>query len=639
MKVPLIDREIFFGDPEISAARLSPDGHWMSFIKPLNGVRNIWVKRYRQSFKKAIPVTEDTGRPITSYFWTRNSKWIVYVQDQHGDENYSVFAVNPRKKFKESDIHEVKPLTNIPQVRVNIYSVGKIKPNIIYIGINDRDPAWHDLYALNISTGKLKLLKKNTQRIVDWIFDRKDQVRLAIRSNENGTSDFLRIDGRKLYLIYSVDVLESANPVRFHEDGKNIYLITNKGADRDLSQMILLDIEKGTELFIESDPDNKVDFSSVLFSEKDNRVLGTFYALDKLKTYWRDPEFKEHFKFFEQSFPGKEVMLTSMSFDERKYLISVTSDTDCGTVFSYDCKLKKLKKQYQLRPLLKPGKLAPMQAISYPSSDGLMIPAYLTIPLGSGGKKMPLVVHPHGGPWVRDHWGYNALTQFLANRGYVVLQMNFRGSTGFGKKFLDSGNLEWGAKMQDDITWGVRHLIEQGIADPKRVGIIGGSYGGYAALAAAAFTPDVFACSISKVGPSSLITLLESIPPYWEAGRKMFHVRMGDPTTAGGKKMLMERSPLYSVDKIKCPLMIVQGANDPRVKKSESDQIFEALKNAGKEVRYLCAEDEGHGFIHPANNMAFLAAAEKFLAQHLGGKYQPEMPETVQQRLDLMEVL
>ena len=636
MKTPLIDREIFFGDPEISAARLSPDGKWLSFVKPFQGVRNIWVKRFKQSFQKARPLTNDQARPITSYFWTRNSKWILYVQDQHGDENYTVFAVNPRVKSKDEIIPEAKALTKLQHVRVNIYAVGKINPNIIYLGLNDRDPAWHDLYSLNIATGKLKRLRLNKKRVVEWIFDRNDQLRIAVRANEDGSSDFLRLDGNAYEVIYSVDVLESAQFLRFHEDGDAIYLETNKGKDRNLSQLILLNLRTCEEEFIEKDPEQNVDFSGAIFAEKDNRILATFYTDEQLRIYWRDQSFREDFQFLQNKFPGKEVMISSMTLDETKCLVYMTSDVDCGSVYSFDRVSKALKLQYRLRPLLNPKLLSNMTPIHYPSSDGLMIPGYLTLPKGLKHRKLPLVVHPHGGPWVRDTWGYHSVAQFLANRGYAVLQMNFRGSTGYGKNFLDAGNKEWGAKMQDDITWGIRFLVEQGWVDPKRVGIMGGSYGGYAALAAAAFTPEVYACAISKVGPSSLITLLESIPPYWEAGRKMFHVRMGDPTTLEGKQMLMERSPLYAVDRIRCPMMIVQGANDPRVKKSESDQIVDALRKVGKEVNYLCAPDEGHGFAHPVNNMAFMASAEQFLAKHLGGRFQESMPATVQEKLNQM---
>lgn len=637
-QAPLIDREKFFGDPEISGAKISPNGKWISFIKPLNGIRNIWVKKWNQSFQKAIPLTADENRPITSYFWSRDSKFILYVQDQAGDENFKVYAVQPRQLAKDPGRSGPRSLTEFEHIRVYIYAVARKKRNVIFVGLNHRDPAWHDLYALNISNGKLKLIRKNTTRIVQWVFDREDQLRMAVRSNQDGSSDFLRIEKSKFIPVYSCGVLETAYVVQFHENGNQVYMVTNKGEHADLARLILLDMGTGREEQIEADPENKVDFGSAHFSERDNRLIATYYTDDKTRIYWRDPDFQKAYEEIKADFPGKELAISSITEDELKWLVHVSSDTDSGSVYAFDRIKGFYKLQYRLRPELNSKQLSEMIPLRYLSSDGLEIPAYLTLPKGLKPKNLPLIVHPHGGPWVRDYWGYHSLAQFLSNRGYAVLQMNFRGSTGFGKKFLDAGNKEWGGKMQDDITWGVKHLISKGIADPTRVAILGGSYGGYASLAGAAFTPNVYACAISKVGPSSLLTLLASIPPYWEAGRTMFHVRMGDPNTPEGKEMLIQKSPLYAAAHIKCPLMIVQGANDPRVKKAESDQIVEVLHSAGKEVLYLCAEDEGHGFLHPENNMAFLAAAEAFLAKYLGGRFQESMPDTVRARLHKMDV-
>ena len=319
-------------------------------------------------------------------------------------------------------------------------------------------------------------------------------------------------------------------------------------------------------------------------------------------------------------------------------LINATSDTEPGEKYLFDRKTKKLTLQYRIRERIPRQHLAPMQAIRYPSSDGLEIPAYLTIPQGAEPKQLPLVLLVHGGPWGRDTWGYRGLAQFLANRGYAVLQPNFRSSTGFGKKFLLAGNKEWGQKMQDDLTWGAKHLVAKGIADPRRVGIMGGSYGGYATLAGVAFTPEVYAAGVSIVGPSNLITLLESIPPYWESIRKMFAERMGDPSTPEGKAQLERQSPLNSAAKIRTPLLVAQGANDPRVKRAESDQIVVALRERNFPVEYLVAPDEGHGFARPVNNMALFASAERFLAKHLGGRYQESMPPEVAKRLQEITV-
>ncbi len=631
---PLIDREIFFGDPEISGGQLSPDGKYMSFIKPYNGTRNIWVKKTDAAFQTAKPLTADDKRPVTSYFWSRNGKYILYVQDKGGNENYQVFAVNPSDKADETTgVPVSRNLTNKENTRVYLYAVPKTLPDIIYLGLNDRDASWHDLYELKISTGELKLLRKNTDRITGWVFDRTDKLRLAERTNSDGSTDILRVDSKGFVKIYSAGPLETAYCINFHEDGQRVYIISNKGENINLSQLILLNITNQKEEIIESDPKKKVDIASVSFSDVDNRMIASFYEDEKTRIYWKDKSFEDDYKTLKKSFNGLEVSFNSSTKDEKKWLISVYSDTDNGAVYSFDRTTRKTKFQYRPRPKLSNTDLSPMKAISYKSSDGLEIPAFLTLPKGVSSKNLPLVVNPHGGPWARDGWGYDPYAQFLANRGYAVLQMNFRGSTGYGKKFLDAGNRQWGDKMQDDITWGVKHLISKGIVDPNRVGIMGGSYGGYATLAGVTFTPDLYACAISIVGPSSLLTLLNSIPPYWEAGRKIFHLRMGDPTTPQGEAQLKRQSPLFYVDSIRTPLMVVQGANDPRVKKAESDQIVYAMHKSNIPVKYICAPDEGHGFARPINNMAFLAAAEKFFAEHLGGRYQESMSPDLKKRL------
>ena len=330
---------------------------------------------------------------------------------------------------------------------------------------------------------------------------------------------------------------------------------------------------------------------------------------------------------------NKEIGFASSTNDERMWLISAYSDTEPGETYLYNRDTKDLKLQYKIRDKINRADLAPMQSITYKSSDGLEIPAYLTLPKGVPAKNLPLIVNPHGGPWARSGWGYNSYAQFLANRGYAVLQPNFRASTGFGKKFLNAGNNEWGQKMQDDITWGVKHLVSQGIVDPKRVGILGGSYGGYATLAGVAYTPDLYAAGVAIVAPSNLKTLLEAIPPYWEAGRTIMYRRMGDPNTPEGKAQMERQSPLNSADKIKTPLLVVQGTNDPRVNIHEANQIVVALRDRGFPVEYMVAPDEGHGFARPVNNMAMIAKAEKFLAKHLGGRYQESMTPEVAKRL------
>ncbi len=635
---PIIDRELFFGDPEIAGAQLSPDGKYISFLKPWNKTLNIWVKKAEEPFTAARLMTNDTKRPVMGYFWSRDSRYILFVQDKLGDENYNVYAVNPADAPAQgSEVPAARNLTDAKGVRAFIYSVPRSAPDTIYIGLNDRDKAWHDLYKVTISTGARTLVRKNTDRITSWIFDVKDNLRLATRSADNGDTEILRVDADKFTKVYSCSVFETCGPVRFHKDGRRVYLQTNTGA-ADLTRLVLFDPATGKEELVESDPNNRVDFGGALFSEVTDQLIATIYTEDKPRFYWKDKAYEADYKRLISKLPGKEVRFGSRTKDERMFLVVAFSDTDPGTTYLFDRKTKRLTRQYAIFEKLPREQLATEEAVRYKSVDGLEIPAYLTLPKGVPAKNLPAVVFPHGGPWARDSWGYNPIAQFLANRGYAVLSPNFRGSTGYGKKFLNAGNKEWGQKMQDDITWGVKYLVAQGIAEPKRIGIMGGSYGGYATLAGVAFTPDVYAAAVSIVGPSNLITLLESIPPYWEQIRKMFHERMGDPSTPEGKAQLERQSPLNSAAKIRTPLLVVQGANDPRVNKAESDQIVSALRDRGFPVEYLVAPDEGHGFARPINNLAMMATAEKFLAKHLGGRYQEDLKPEIAERIKEISV-
>ncbi|MFH0343398.1 MAG: alpha/beta hydrolase family protein [Chromatiales bacterium] len=476
-------------------------------------------------------------------------------------------------------------------------------------------------------------MRKNTERITSWVFDLKDRLRLATRSAENGDTEVLRVDPDGFANVYSCNVFETCGPVQYHKDGERTYFITNKGPNINLIRLELFNPATGKEEPVDADPLNRVDNSNAWFSEVTDDLIATIYEDERLRIYWKDKAFEADYKLLQERLPDKEIDLDSWTKDERLWLVSARSDTEPGETYLFDRNTKKLTLQYQVRDKLTRSHLAPMKAVRYNSSDGLEIPAYLTLPKGVEPKSLPAIILPHGGPWGRDSWGYNGFAQFLANRGYAVLQPNFRASTGYGKKFLDAGNQQWGDKMQDDVTWGANYLIAQGIADPKRIGIMGVSYGGYATLAGVAFTPDVYAAAVSIVGPSSLITWLESIPPYWESGRMFVHQRMGDPTTPAGKAQLERQSPLNSATRIKTPLLIVHGANDVRVNQRESDQIVIALRERGYPVEYLVAPDEGHGFARPENNMAMFAAAEKFLAKYLGGRYQEAMTSEVAQRL------
>lgn len=637
---PLIDRELLFGNPEIASAQISPDGKFIAFRKPYKDTLNIWVKQIDEPFDKARLITNETRRPIPNFFWSRDGKYILFVKDQGGDENFNVYAVSPNEQPQGgAEVPVARNLTNSQKVRTFIYNVPRNDPDAVYVGLNDRDPAWHDLYKVKISSGERTLVRQNTERLTGWLFDNKDQLRLATRTPQNGDTEVMRVDADgKFTKIYSCNVFETCNPIYFNKDNRRVYMVSNKGGDVNFVRLVLFDPETGKEEVVESDPMSRVDLQNAAFSDVTDELIFTQYIDDRRRYYFKDKAFESDYKFLQSKLPNREITFDSSTKDEMTWLITAFSDTEPGEKYFFDRKTKKLALQYRVREKLPRNALAEIKSIRYKSSDGLEIPAYLALPRGIPHKNLPTVVFPHGGPWGRDFWGYNTNAQFLANRGYAVLIPNFRASTGYGKKFLDAGNGQWGDRMQDDLTWGVKYLISQGITDPKRVGIMGGSYGGYATLAGVTFTPDLYAAGVAIVAPSNLITLLETIPPYWESIRTTFYKRMGDPSTPEGKAQLLRQSPLTHAGKIKTPLLVVQGANDPRVNKRESDQIVIALRERGYPVEYLVAPDEGHGFARPVNNMAMLALAEKFLAKHLGGRYQETMTPEVAKRLQEITV-
>ena len=638
-ETPVIDRAIFFGNPTIAGGKLSPNGKYVTFMKEYNGIMNVWVKGFDESFDQARLLT-DSESPIPGYFWTEDSKYVLFVNDKDGDENFNVYAVNPLEGTI-STAPEAKNLTPMENVTVRIYMVSKKDPDMMMIGINDRDKAWHDLYRLKISTGKLTMILENDNRYDGFEFDWEEKMRIAYRSDEDGMSQIIRINEDGSYKeIYSTNLQESAYIANWTPNSKECYLITNKG-NINLSTLYRMNPETGEMALVESDPLGKVDFGRLWVNNHTRKIISTSYTYDKRVRYFKNKKWEDIFNKLKKHFPDKEIRFTSYTKDYAKMLIAVSGDDIAAEVYFYDPVTDKPILQYTPRPDLKELEehLSNMQPISYPSSDGMPIPAYLSIPKGSSGKNMPAVILVHGGPkGPRDTWGYRSTVQFLNNRGYVVLQPNFRASGGYGKKFLNAGDKQWGKLMQDDVTWGKKYLVEKGIVDPNKVAIMGGSYGGYATLAGLAFTPDEYACGVDIVGPSNLFTLIESMPPYWEAGRKWLYEMVGNPETEEGQKLLREASPLFSADKITKPLIIVQGANDPRVKKAESDQIVIALRDKGHPVEYLLAMDEGHGFRKPLNSMAMYAAIERFLAKHLGGRYQEVIEEDIVETLDGLRV-
>jgi dipeptidyl aminopeptidase/acylaminoacyl peptidase len=637
--VPILDRELFFGNPEIAGAQLSPDGQWIAFMKQYNGIMNVWVKKFDAKFEDAKPLT-NSARPLMGYFWTEDGKYILYVKDENGDENINIFAVDPKASKDKDGVPLSRNLTPKKEVTAQINLVSKKDKDLLYIGLNDRDKAWHDLYSLKISTGEMKLMYENKDRVTGFDFDWDEKLRVMSKTDEKGNTVMYRVDeGNKLTEIYNYNVNESASISSWTADNKEAYLVTNKG-DIDKSTLFLFNPQTKALKKVESDPNNKVDFGGLIMNDNTHLPIATSYMLDKVTYYWKDKTWEAMYKDIQKQLPGREISLSSSTQDYSKFLVTSFGDKYASAVYLYDVASKKLSFQFTPRPKLKEVEqyLAPMQSMSYKSSDGLEIPAYLTIPVGSSGKNLPVIMLIHGGPkGPRDTWGYDPEAQFLANRGYAVLQPNFRASGGYGKKFLNAGDKQWGKLMQDDITWGVKHLISKGIADKNKVAIMGGSYGGYATLAGLAFTPDLYNCGVDIVGPSNIFTLLESVPAYWESGRAFLHGMVGDPSTEEGKKLIREASPLFSADKINKPLLIIQGANDPRVKQAEADQIVVALREKGKDVSYILADDEGHGFRKPVNNMAMYAEVEKFLAAHLNGRFQQENPENIANRLREMK--
>lgn len=637
---PLIDIETFFGDPEISGAQISPDGNYISFRKPYNGIMNIWVKKFDEPFENARPLTADTKRPLRNYFWSRDGKYILFIQDNGGDENFRLYAVDPKGGAEPSTgVPRAKDLTPQEKIRVYFLSVPRSSPDEVIVGINDRDPAYHDVYKIRISTGERTLIRKNEEKIGAFYADREGNLRLASKKTEDGGTEFLKFEGNSLKQIYYVNSLESAGIEGFSENPRYAYLSTNKGDDADLTKLMMLDTETGNTEFIESDPENEVDFEGIFYSEKKNKLIATFYAGDRIRIYFKDDEWKSAYESAKQQLPDGEVRFTSLSNDEMKILFYVGRDVDQGSIYVFDRNTGSVTLLYTANPNLPSEHLVPMIPVRYPARDGLSIPAYVMLPKGIEPKNLPTVIFPHGGPWARDYWGYNSFGQFLANRGYAVLIPNFRGSTGYGKKFLNAGNKEWGTGyMQHDLSDGVKYMIEKGYSDPKKVAIMGGSYGGYATLAGVAFTPELFAAGVSIVGPSNLLTLLKSIPPYWAPIKKMFDVRLGNPDNPDDVERLKEQSPLFSAQNITAPLLVIQGANDPRVKQAESDQIVATLRDLNRQVEYLLAPDEGHGFSGKLNRLAMIARIDMFLAKHLGGRHQEKFSNEIEHRLQELTV-
>ncbi|EDX83615.1 X-Pro dipeptidyl-peptidase (S15 family) [Synechococcus sp. PCC 7335] len=633
---PLIERELFFSDPEISGARLSPNGQFVAFRKPLDGIVNVWVKGIDEPMDAARPVTADVESPIMIYFWSADGRYILYGQDTGGNENFRLYAVEP-EVVGEAGVG-ARDLTPIENVTATVYAIPKETPNQIVIGLNDRDPRVHDVYRLDLTTGDRTLLIQNDGTVAAWAADHKGDIRLAYRQSLENGQEILKVEENgDLTPIYTCSLEEACGLLQFHPNDQQIYLKTNKGVD--LAQLELLDVDTGETELVETDPEQQVDFGGALFSPATDELVATYYVGDRRRIYPKSDEWSADLAFLQQQLPDVELSVDSVTTDDQLALVSVQSDVNPGAMYLFDRSAQSLEKLYDVSPALPSEHLASAKPIRYEARDGVEIPAYLTLPKGVSPENLPVIVFPHGGPWGRDSWGYSPVAQFYANRGYAVLQPNFRGSAGYGKAFLNAGNQQWGTGvMQHDVTDGMLHLIDEGIADPERVGIMGFSYGGYATLAGLAFTPERYAAGASVVGPSSLITLMENIPPYWVPIQDSMDLRVGDPSDPVDRDRLAAQSPLFSADKIQAPLLVVQGANDPRVLQQESDQIVKALRDLGRPVEYLVAPDEGHGFRKEINALAMTAALERFFAEHLGGRYQSEMSPELATQLESLTV-
>tara|TARA_B100000953_G_scaffold295771_1_gene287437 strand:+ start:9 stop:1886 length:1878 start_codon:yes stop_codon:yes gene_type:complete len=601
---PIIPMEDFFRKPEKSSFKISPNGNRIAYMKPWKTRMNVYVMDIKTNDETRLTSSEERG--IYGFAWLTDER-IGYIKDDGGDENMHFYAIN-------IDGTNELDLTPFENVQARIIDDLEDDPNHIIIGLNKRNPQIHDPYRANVNNGTMEMIAENPGNISGWMTDHDGKLRVAVTSDGVNTSVLYRdSESENFNAILTTDFKVSVSPLFFTFDNKNLYVASNRGRDKSAIFEFNIDNAEEGKLIFEHD---KVDVGGLMYSKKRKILTGVNYTVAKGETVFFDDWREGIQQKLESQLPGYEVGITSFSKDETKAIIITYSDRSRGTYYHYDVEKNKLTDLGKISPWLNENHMAEMIPIKYKSRDGLTIHGYLTLPVGIDGKNLPVVVNPHGGPWARDTWGYRSEIQFLANRGFAVFQMNFRGSTGYGREFWEISFKEWGKSMQDDITDGVNWLIDEGIADPDRIAIYGASYGGYATLAGLTFSPDLYACGVDYVGVSSLFTFMETIPPYWELYRSMLYEMVGHPEK--DKELLASSSPLLHVDKIKVPLFIAQGANDPRVKKSESDQIVEALKARGIDVPYMVKENEGHGFYNQENNFDFYREMEKFLKKHIG---------------------
>jgi len=599
--IPMRD---FFRNPEQAAHQISPDGKYLSWLAPWERRLNVYVRPFAGG--EAKRVTAETARDLAGYGW--KGERIIYAKDFGGDENFHVVSVD----LSGGDL---KDLTPGEKVKANVVDILEDDPDHVILSHNRRDARVFDVFRVNVKTGEEKLIAQNPGNITGWMTDHDGKLRVALTTD--GVNQSLLYREREedpFKSILTTNFRETLFPLLFTFDNKRLYVASNRGRDKAAFFVFDPATAKETELVFEH---SDVDVSQLGWSRKRKVLTTANYTTWKDERKFLDKETEAMFAAVQAKLPGYEISFVSRNKAEDKYIVATTSDRTRGKRYVFDKATGKLDFLADISPWLPEQELAEMKPVKYTSRDGLTIHGYLTLPRGVAVKNLPVVVNPHGGPWYRDSWRFNPEVQFLANRGYAVFQMNFRGSTGYGRKFWEASFKQWGRTMQDDVTDGVQWLVKEGIADPKRVAIYGGSYGGYATLAGLAFTPDLYAAGVDYVGVSNLLTFLKAIPPYWKPYLEMFQEMVGHMEK--DEALLRAASPVFHADRIKAPLLIAQGAKDPRVVKSESDQMVEAMRKRGVEVEYLVKDNEGHGFRNEENRFEFYEAMERFLKKHIGG--------------------
>lgn len=604
------DLKDFFAKPERSSFRISPDGKTLGFMQPWQRRENLYVAPLAPGSKapdyaKARRLTAETGRDIASFFWKGNGH-LLYAKDFGGDENFHVVSV---------DVHSgaLKDLTPYPKIRASIVDDLPDDPDHVLVQHNRRAPKIFDVYRINVRTGDATMAAQNPGNITDWVTDHSGHIRAAVTTDGISRSLLYRPTEKGTFrAVLTTDFRTAVEPLFFTFDNKSLYALSNRG--RDKTALVILDPDTGTE----SKPlfeNREVDIDGAAYSRKRKVLTYASFNTWKEQRLFFDPETQKLFAKIQKKVPGYEIVIQNENLAEDTFIVAAYSDRTPGTRYVYSATSDTLAKLGEINPRIEASHMASMKPVTYTARDGLKINGYLTLPLGRVAKNLPVIVNPHGGPWVRDSWGFNPEVQFLANRGFAVFRMNYRGSTGYGRAFWEKSFKQWGRTMQDDITDGVTWLIQEGIADPKRVGIYGGSYGGYATLAGVTFTPDLYAAAVDYVGVANLFTFMNTIPPYWKPYLEMMHIKVGDP--GKDKELLRAASPVFHADKIKTPLFIAQGANDPRVNKNESDQMVEALRKRGVEVQYMVKANEGHGFHNEENQFEFYGAMDVFFEKYL----------------------